>query len=785
MPDPDTIELIGNSAEMWRLRENLKNVLDCDQVILLSGETGTGKDVAARWLHFNSSRASAPFVEANVPVIPAELAESTLFGHVRGAFTGATKDRRGLVASAERGTLLINEIGDASAELQPKLLRLIERGVYEKVGSDGVRTTEAAIILATHRPLDELTRSGAFRGDLFYRIGRTIWLPPLRDRIDDIPLLAEHFNRQTAIRRRRQPLSFENEAIECLKRWEWPGNVREFEHFVVGLFVSPADIVDRRAVEEEFERRRIRVPLSSRGVGRTSDLSRNHLQQSTREEGAGRVEGDRLVRCAVAALDILLLGGTVQEASDALMHWESANPANLAQHQTQHRRDCEAILERASHDWRPVDSIDNGGAELVLALSQALSGEVDSSEQASESAGSLLDDAIRSLNAACHLTAGSEHWAELYLAALVDLTDRLGWSKADGWSKWIGHAVSGVGPSRSGPGKAAVVESLTRSRNVVHCISQAQEVAKAPPVLGDFAPIESVTDPDLWNWHKSEHPHICVQDVSDQVERSFRAWERGTVRYNARRVVIRNLPTQGATDVEWGYTRYFSCSADEGSRIGVNVLLEVGDDLILQNRDTLRVSIAAGQLAATAGGAFALAPTGSQRPLHAAALNELQKELWQGIPLGPHELTFLGAFHNIGRHVSELVFRAKLDANAMPVLAEHCVSAAFAGQTERFEATRSATEQPKGTTVPPYFRVPIALIKRGDGTLCELSARFAPEVLLGAGGSHSRSRDAVQRLVKTPIGVVLRGSLALWRQQFADSADASESAQRGVPPFFV
>lgn len=226
--------LVGHSAPMRSLFDTLERVAGSDVPLLLGGETGTGKGLFARIVHAESRRASGPFIEVNCAALPETLLESELFGHEKGAFTGAARSRRGLVPQADGGTLFLDEIGDMPPAIQAKLLHVLEEGKVRPVGSDRTSRVDVRIIAATHRDLRQAVRSGGFREDLFYRLDVvSLQLPPLRKRRDDIPFLVEHFLRE---QRSRHPQSrmqrFSSQAMQRLVAYDWPGNVRELAHVV-------------------------------------------------------------------------------------------------------------------------------------------------------------------------------------------------------------------------------------------------------------------------------------------------------------------------------------------------------------------------------------------------------------------------------------------------------------------------------------------------------------------------------------------------------------------------
>jgi two-component system, NtrC family, response regulator HydG len=226
--------LIGRSAGIQAVTTLIRRVAATSVPVLVLGETGTGKELVARAIHAESSRRSAPFVAVNCAAVPEALLESELFGHVRGAFTGATQTRRGLFIEANGGTLLLDEIGDMPVALQAKLLRVLETGEVRSVGSDAPRATDVRIVAATHRDLPAEVRAGKFRQDLFFRLNVVpIAIPALRERREDVPLLLEHFLHKSRERFPRAPaMTFAPEALKVLVDSSWPGNVRQLENLV-------------------------------------------------------------------------------------------------------------------------------------------------------------------------------------------------------------------------------------------------------------------------------------------------------------------------------------------------------------------------------------------------------------------------------------------------------------------------------------------------------------------------------------------------------------------------
>jgi DNA-binding NtrC family response regulator len=225
--------IIGQSEAMQKVFETVAQVSDLPANLLIEGESGTGKEIIARAIHSNSSRASGPFVPVNCAAIPENLLESELFGYVRGAFTDARKDRRGLFQEAGGGVLFLDEIGEMPLPLQAKLLRVLEDKEVRPLGANQGEKIDTRVISAINRNLEESVRAGGFRQDLFYRLNVIrIALPPLRDRREDIPLLVNHFIEKFAPDSKRQVIGIQTDALAALKSHEWPGNIRELEHVI-------------------------------------------------------------------------------------------------------------------------------------------------------------------------------------------------------------------------------------------------------------------------------------------------------------------------------------------------------------------------------------------------------------------------------------------------------------------------------------------------------------------------------------------------------------------------
>ena len=275
-----TLDLIGSSPKFRALLTTVERVAPVDSAVLIQGETGTGKEVIARAIHEASSRRNNRFVALNCAAIPAALLESELFGHERGAFTGACTQTKGRFQMADGGTLFLDEIGDMPLELQPKLLRALQEREFERLGSTQTVRVNVRVVAATNQDLGQLVTKKLFRADLFYRLNVIpIYLPPLRERVQDIPPLTEFFVAKFAVCLNKPIDSIPDEVMEVLKAHDWPGNIRELQNFIErAVLFSPGSV--------------LRLPLdlkqtvkqSSESVSRTlADADREHILETLKQ----------------------------------------------------------------------------------------------------------------------------------------------------------------------------------------------------------------------------------------------------------------------------------------------------------------------------------------------------------------------------------------------------------------------------------------------------------------------------------------------------------------------
>jgi DNA-binding NtrC family response regulator len=295
--------LIGRTPGMIETFKLIGQAASVDATVLIRGESGTGKELAARAIHNNSRRSAAPFVAVNCAALPSSLLESELFGHLRGSFTGATSDRRGRFAIAEHGTIVLDEIGDTSVELQSKLLRALQNREYQPVGSEVVQRTNARVISATHRPLEEMIERGTFRQDLYYRLRVIeIVIPPLRERAEDIPQLAQHFLTSANASLGVPHVAVSPEAMRVLQAYHWPGNVRELEHCLTRAIVKTRGGV----IHVEDLTLGVATNSSPNSFGSLESAERDHLARVFASTGYQKLKTAEILGVSRPRLDRLL-----------------------------------------------------------------------------------------------------------------------------------------------------------------------------------------------------------------------------------------------------------------------------------------------------------------------------------------------------------------------------------------------------------------------------------------------------------------------------------------------
>ncbi len=281
-----TLDLIGSSPKFRALLTDVARVAPVDSAVLIQGETGTGKEVIARAIHEASPRRNRRFVALNCAAIPSALLESELFGHERGAFTGACTQTQGRFQMAEGGTLFLDEIGDMPLELQPKLLRALQEREFERLGSNQTVRVDVRVVAATNQDLMQLVSKKLFRADLFYRLNVIpICLPPLRERVQDIPPLTEFFVAKFAASLNKPIDLIPDEVIAVLKAHDWPGNIRELQNFIErAVLFSPGSVL--RLPLDLNQRMTQTVNGSSESAARTlADAEREHIRETLTQTG--------------------------------------------------------------------------------------------------------------------------------------------------------------------------------------------------------------------------------------------------------------------------------------------------------------------------------------------------------------------------------------------------------------------------------------------------------------------------------------------------------------------
>ncbi len=302
--------IIGNSEAMIAVYRMIEQVKDSRTTVLLRGETGTGKELVARAIHFNSVRAANPFIPLNCAALSENLAGSELFGHVKGSFTGAFRDRRGIFEMAEGGTIFLDEIGDIGLGLQQVLLRVLEDGEIQPVGSTERKKVSVRIIAATNRNLEQLVREGKFREDLYYRINVVaVDLPPLRERREDIGVLARHFLHKYTVENGKQLRGISPEALALLEAAPWPGNVRELENVIErAVLLADDDEINPGHLPRHLQHPPPAEPGGSESDGSLEQVGRNHIIEVLRS-----TEGNKAKASAILGINRTTLWRMMQK----------------------------------------------------------------------------------------------------------------------------------------------------------------------------------------------------------------------------------------------------------------------------------------------------------------------------------------------------------------------------------------------------------------------------------------------------------------------------------------
>jgi two-component system nitrogen regulation response regulator NtrX len=301
--------MVGESAALRRVRELVAQVAPGDTRVLITGESGTGKELVAAAIHRASGRAAGPFVAVNSAAIPRELVESEMFGHERGAFTGATERRMGRFELADQGTLFLDEVGDLDLAAQAKLLRVLETGDVQRVGAERATRVNVRVIAATNHPLAEAVARGQVREDLYFRLNVfPIHLPPLRERLEDLPALVRHFASRL---RPQRPVPFTADAVAAMAAYRWPGNVRELANVVERLMILADGPIGAEAVRQV-------IPAALSGAVLTPFPPLHHVERGKAETAASLTEALDNHERALIQMALEQAGGTVAEAARIL-----------------------------------------------------------------------------------------------------------------------------------------------------------------------------------------------------------------------------------------------------------------------------------------------------------------------------------------------------------------------------------------------------------------------------------------------------------------------------------
>jgi two-component system response regulator AtoC len=299
--------IVGNSAPMQEVYKTIGRVARSDATVLITGETGTGKELVATVLHRNSSYAGGPLVKVNCAALPETLLESELFGHEKGAFTGALNQRKGRFEMAHKGTIFLDEIGEMSLSTQKKLLRVLQEREFERVGGTVSVKVDTRVIAATNKSLAQEVRENRFREDLYYRLNViTIYLPPLRERLDDIPMLVEHFLHKHRYTAGSGPAKITPGAMRMLQEYDWPGNVRELENLIErAVVLAQGTVITEDHITFSSADQRNFVDIAARvRRGATITEVQQEVEKLMLIEALKQVEGDRVAAASLLGLDI-------------------------------------------------------------------------------------------------------------------------------------------------------------------------------------------------------------------------------------------------------------------------------------------------------------------------------------------------------------------------------------------------------------------------------------------------------------------------------------------------
>jgi len=302
-------EIIGQSVQMYAVLGAVRKVAATGSSVLIYGESGTGKELVARAVHYQSSRSEGAFVKVNCGALPAELVESELFGHEKGAFTSAVRQKKGRFELAEGGTIFLDEIGDVPLETQVKLLRVLQEKQFDRVGGERTLDADVRIVAATNRPLRQMVDEGTFREDLFYRLEVIpLNLPPLRERREDIPLLVDHFMEKKCEEMNISPKRLTAEALKGLASYPWPGNVRELENVIERTIVlADGEEIDYHDLPLSFDE----VPIDRGGQEpggsmplneRLDEMERDLIDQAMEEANRVKTKAAALLGIKTSAL---------------------------------------------------------------------------------------------------------------------------------------------------------------------------------------------------------------------------------------------------------------------------------------------------------------------------------------------------------------------------------------------------------------------------------------------------------------------------------------------------